>query len=93
MGQVPLLVEPAPVVARRAVRAELAEVAAAGRKQPRRVGVLAVGERPVVGDLPAAGRRLRTAATVTVPAAPSAARTLVRASWTPSAMRTSSPGW
>ena len=92
MDQVPLLVEPAPVVAGRAVRVELAEVAAARREQARaRRGPRGRGE---VRRRRSSSRRAgsRTAATVTVPAAPSAAMTLVRASWTPSAMSTSSPG-
>ena len=86
MGQVPLLVEPAPVIARRAVRAELAEVAPARRRTaPARRGLPARG---AARRRRSSSRRAesRTAATVTVPAAPSTAMTLVRASWTPSAI-------
>ena len=46
MDQVPLLVEPAPVVTGCTVRMELAQVAAAGREQTRRVGVFPLRKRP-----------------------------------------------
>ena len=55
-GEVPFLVEPAPVIAGRPVRIEFPQVAAAGGKKPGGVGILARRQRSVVGDLPAAGR-------------------------------------
>ena len=56
-GEIPFLVETAPVVTGRARRAEFPQVTAVRRKEPGSIGILTLRQRPFVGNFPAASRR------------------------------------